>query len=149
MDAEELKLLRESVARLSGKEMRREAIQEGARILRDVSLPDTAKEYVIETVLKESLPTKDGALDTAKFTELVNAEAMRFGDAIGSRQRVTGMGAGAQVVEITEAQRAAQKEAAKADDDMYKESWAKLLDEQPDKDGKFHLAETAVRGRTA
>ena len=149
MDAEELKLLRESVARLSGKETRREAIQEGARILRDVSLPDAAKEYVIETVLKEALPMKDGALDTAKFTEAVNAEARRFGSAIGAGPHVTGMGAGAAVVEITEAQRTAQKEAQKAEDDQYKESWATLLDEQPDKDGKFRLAEVAVRGRTA
>ena len=43
MDAEELKLLRESVARLSGKETRREAIQEGARILRDVKPPRRGK----------------------------------------------------------------------------------------------------------
>ena len=149
MDAEELKLLRESVARLSGKEMRREAIQEGARILRDVDLPDAAKEYVIETVLKEALPLKDGALDVAKLTESVNAEAKRFGAAIGAGSRVTGMGAGAPVVEITEAQRKAQAEAREAEAALYRESWATLLDEQPDKDGRLRLAEVAVRGRTA
>ena len=140
MDADELKLLRESVARLSGKETRREAIQEGARILRDMSLPDAAKEYVIETVLKEALPMKDGALDTAKFTEAVNAEARRFGAAIGAGPRVTGMGA-APVVEITEAQRAQMAANQKAEDEMYKESWSTLLD------GNAKLAEVAVRGR--
>jgi hypothetical protein len=140
MDAEELKLLRESVARLSGKETRREAIQEGARILRDVSLPDAAKEYVIETVLKEALPMKDGALDITKFTESVNAEARRFGAAIGAGPRVTGMGA-APVVEITEAQRAQMAANQKAEDEMYKESWSTLLD------GNAKLAEVAVRGR--
>ena len=140
MDAEELKLLRESVARLSGKETRREAIQEGARILRDVSLPDAAKEYVIETVLKESLPMKDGALDITKFTEAVNAEARRFGAAIGAGPGVTGMGAAAAVVEITEAQRKAQADAEKADEAMCKESWATLLD------GDTKLADIAVRG---
>ncbi len=145
MDADELKLLRESVARLSGKEMRREAIQEGARILRDVSLPDAAKEYVIETVLKEALPTKDGALDIVKFTEAVNGEAKRFGSAIGMEPRVTGMGAGAPV-QITEAQRTEQAAAQKATDELYRESWATLLDEQP-KDGKYRLAEAAMRGR--
>ena len=149
MEPDELKLLRESVARLSGKETRREAIQEGARILRDVSLPDAAKEYVIETVLKEALPMKDGALDTVKFTEAVNAEARRFGSAIGAGPRVTGMGAGAQVVEITEAQRAAQVTATKAEEDVYRESWATLLDERPGEDGKLRLAEFALRGRTA
>ena len=147
MDAEELKLLRESVARLSGKETRREAIQEGARILRDVSLPDAAKEYVIETVLKEALPMKDGALDLVKFTEAVNAEAKRFAGALGVT-RVTGMGA-APVVEITEAQRTQQREQQQAEHDVYAESWAELLDERPDKDGKVRLAEVALRGRTA
>ena len=140
MDAEELKLLRESVARLSGKETRREAIQEGARILRDASLRDAAKEYVIETVLKEALPMKDGVLDITKFTESVNAEARRFGAAIGAGPRVTGMGA-APVVEITEAQRAQMVANQKAEDEMYKESWSTLLD------GNAKLAEVAVRGR--
>jgi hypothetical protein len=148
MDADELKLLRESVARLSSKEMRREAIQEGARILRDVSLPDAAKEYVIETVLKEALPLKDGALDIAKFTESVNAEARRFGGAIGAGPRVTGMGAAAPV-EITEAQRAEARAQQQAEHDLYAESWATLLEERPDKDGKFRVAEVAVRGRVA
>jgi hypothetical protein len=139
MDAEELKLLRESVARLSGKETRREAIQEGARILRDVSLPDAAKEYVIETVLKESLPMKDGALDVTKFTESVNAEARRFGAAIGG-QRVTGMGVAAPV-QLTEAQRAEQVAREKAEQEMYKESWATLLD------GDVKIAESIAKGR--
>ena len=141
MDAEEIKLLRESVARLSGKETRREAIQEGARILRDVSLPDAAKEYVIETVLKESLPMKDGALDITKFTESVNLEARRFGAAIGG-QRVTGMGVAAPV-QLTEAQRAEQAAQTKAEDDLYKESWATFFD------GDLKLAEAAAKGRAA
>ena len=149
MDADELKLLRESVVRLSDKEMRREAIQEGARSLRDVDLPDTAKEYIVTKVIERGLPMKDGSLDTVKFTEAIHAEAREFGGAIGAGSRVTGMGAGPQVVEITEAQRAAQKEAAKVEEDLYEESWATLLDERPDKDGKFHLAEIAVHGRTA
>ena len=148
MDADELKLLRESVARLSSKETRREAIQEGARILRDVELPDAAKEYVIETVLKESLPMKDGTLDLTKFKESVDAEARRFGAAIGAGPRVTGMGA-APVVEITEAQRAAVAEREKGETEKYREAWATLLGDEPDKDGKLRVAEAAFRGRTA
>jgi hypothetical protein len=139
MDASELQLLRESVARLSGKETRREAIQEGARILRDVSLPDAAKEYVIETVLKEALPMKDGALDITKYAEVVNAEAHRFGAAIGG-QRVVGMGVAAPV-QLTEAQRAEQASQAKEEEALYVESWTTLLD------GSVKLAEVAVRGR--
>ena len=148
MDADELKLLRESVARLSSKETRREAIQEGARILADVSIPDAAKEYIVETVLKESLPMKDGSLDLAKFKESIDAETKRFGAAIGAGPRVVGMGA-APVVEITEAQRAAATEREQAETGQLREAWATLLDEQPGADGKLRIAEYALRGRTA
>jgi hypothetical protein len=142
MDAEEMKLLRESVARLSNRETRRDAIQEGARILRDVALPDAAKEYIIETVLKESLPMKDGALDTAKFTESVNNEAKRFGSAIGATPRVTGMGAAAPV-EITEADRAAAKEAETANEQRFAEAWGGLIGNTGDK----AVLERAMKGR--
>ena len=148
MTEAEQKQLREALGisqSLLEKERRREAIAEGARVLRDVSLPGEAKEYIIETVLKEALPLKDGQLDVAKFTESVNAETRRFGGAIGARG-VTGMGAAAPV-EITEAQRAEQKRRNDAEHDVYAESWASLLDERPDKDGKFRLAEAAIRGR--
>ena len=104
MDADELKLLKESLAAnvaitaaLQTKEMRRDAISEAARVLRDVALPAQSKEYVIETVLRNPLPLKDGALDTVKLAEAVNAEASRFAAATGQTQRVTGMGVAATV----------------------------------------------------
>jgi len=147
MDADELTLLRETVAKLSGKELRREAIQEGARVLRGVNLRDEAKEYIIETVLKEALPVKDGALDTVRLTEAINAEARRFGAAIGATPQVTGMGVAAPVVEITEAQRKAQQEFQNAETERLREGWATLLGEQPDANGNFRLTEAALKGR--
>ena len=144
MDAEEKLLLQ----RLVEKDIRRDAITEGVAALAEVELPNQAKMYIVETVVDRGVPKKDGALDSVKLKEAINAEARRFGGAIGAGPRVTGMGV-APVVEITEAQRAAQKEARKAEDELYKESWATLLDEQPDAEGKLKLAEIALRGRTA
>ena len=147
MDANEVKLLRERLATqaaltsgLVEKELRREAIAEGARILRDVSLPATSKEYVIETVLREALPKKDGALDITKFTEAVNGEARRFAGAIGAGPRVTGMG-GAPVVQIDAAESAPRVASEKAEENRYKESFAFLMG------GNEKLAEVALAGR--
>jgi hypothetical protein len=50
------------------------------------------------------------------------------------------MGA-APIVEITEAQRQAQTATQKAEEELYRESWATLLD------GDTKLAEVAVKGR--
>jgi hypothetical protein len=137
MTAEEKALL----SRLVEKEVRREAIELGARTLEGVALTESAKMYVIETVVDRGVPTEAGALDSKKFVEAVNAETRRFGGAIGAGPKVVGMGA-APVVEITEAQRAEIKARQKADDDLYTEAWAGLLD------GNVKLAEVAVKGRS-
>jgi len=130
------------------KERRREAIAEGARILHDVEISPDAKEYVIDNVLREAVPMKDGKIDLVKFKESVNAELKRFGSAIGAGPRVIGMGA-APVVEITEAQRAAQAEREKAETEQYREAWGALLGEEADEKGNFRVAEAAFRGRAS
>lgn len=122
MDAEEKLLLQ----RLVEKDIRREAITEGARVLEDVNLPESAKVYIIETVVDRGVPKEAGALDIKKFTDAVNAEARRFGGAIGAGPRVTGMGAPAPV-ELTESQRKAIAEQEQAEVEQYKESAAGLL----------------------
>ena len=58
------------------------------------------------------------------------------------------MGA-APVVEISEAQRAAAKDRQAAEEEAYREAWAELSGDEPDKDGKLRVAEAAFRGRTA
>jgi len=122
MDAEEKLLLQ----RLVEKDIRREAIELGARSLEGVSLNESAKMYIIETVIDRGVPKAAGALDTTKFTEAITAEAQRFGGAIGVGPRVTGMGAPAPV-QLTEAQRADYKAQAEAEDAQFKESWSNLL----------------------
>lgn len=145
MDAEEKLLLQ----RLVEKDIRRDAIREGARVLDDVDgLPESAKVYIIEAVIDRGVPKKDGALDTVKLAEAINAEARKFAGAIGAGPRVVGMGVGAPV-EITEAERDRRTEAAKAEKDAYLEAWGTLLDERPDEHGKFRIAEAAMRGRAS
>jgi len=116
MDAEELKLLRESLAaqqtatnELLAKERRREAIAEGASTLKSYTgLSSEQKEYIIGTVLKEALPVKEGALDTVKLAESVSAEAKRYAATMTASGRVTGMGAPAPVqIDATESARRA------------------------------------------
>jgi hypothetical protein len=141
----EVKLLKESVAAntaiteaLQLKETRREAIAEGAKTLRDVALPAQAKEYIIESVLRNPLPLKDGALDTVKLTEAVNAEASRFAAATGQAQRVTGMGVAA-TVDTKEAERRAA--AAKDQDAEDLRVFESLMD------GNKEAAKLALQGR--
>jgi hypothetical protein len=137
MNAEEKLLLQ----RLVEKDVRREAIELGARTLEGVSLNESAKMYIIETVVDKGVPKEAGALDSKKFVEAVNAEARRFGGAIGAGPRVSGMGT-PPPVELTEAQRVQLTERRKAEDEQYKEAWAGLFD------GDVKLAEVVMKGRT-
>jgi len=138
MNAEEKLLLQ----RLVEKDVRREAIELGARTLESVSLNESAKMYIIETVVDKGVPKEAGALDSKKFVEAVNAEARRFGGAIGAGPRVTGMGA-PPPVELTDAQRATIAANEKAESETYKESWAALLGTNDPK-----ILERAMKGRT-
>ncbi len=122
MDAAELTALKESLAaqaetnrKLLERAIRGDAREEAGRILASVTLHEAAKNLVIESVLK-NIPTKDGALDIAIFTEAVNAEAKLVGAAFAAATgsgRVTGMGAAPVEIKPEEAARraAAAKEA--------------------------------------
>ncbi len=124
MDAAELTALKESLAaqaetnrKLLERAIRGDAREEAGRILASVTLHEAAKNLVIESVLK-NIPTKDGGLDVATFTEAVNAEAKLVGAAFAAATgsgRVTGMGAAP--VEIKPEEAARRAAAAKADDE--------------------------------
>lgn len=122
MNAEEKALL----SRLVEKDVRREAIELGARTLEGISLNESAKMYIVETVIDRGVPKEAGALDSKKFVEAINAEASRFGSAISGGSLVRGMGAAAPV-ELTESQRASIAASEKATDTLYRESAASLL----------------------
>lgn len=129
MDATELKTLQEALAanaatnaRLMERALRSDAITEGARILGSVSMVDALKTMVVENVLKEALPkTADGALDTAKFAEAVNAEAKRVGAAFSAASgggRVFGMGSVAPIIDAKEAERKAADEKTRLEESV-------------------------------
>lgn len=124
MDAAELTKLQESVtatqaqnALLLERAIKGDAREEAVKILSGVSLHESAKAMVIENVLRD-IPKKDGALDTAKFTEAVNTEAKRVGAVVAASSGsglVFGMGSVTKTVEPAEAARIA--EAAKRTDE--------------------------------
>ncbi len=126
MDAAELKSLKESLAtqsavnaKLLERALRGDAREEASKILAPLSLAEASKARVIDTVLMQELPLKDGALDPVKFAEAVNAEAKREGayvaGLVGSG-KVIGMGPApvvdpATATKIAEASKATYKKA--------------------------------------
>jgi hypothetical protein len=86
MDAAQLQKLQETVAaqatlnaRLLERALRGDARELATTILKPLTLHDAVKVEVTENVLKGTIPATDGVLDSAKFTEIVNAEAKRLG----------------------------------------------------------------------
>jgi hypothetical protein len=132
------------VVSLTERALRGDAREEATKLLESVTLPESSKRKVIDTVLREALPLKDGALDVAKFTERLNAEAKSEGQYVAELTgsgRITGLG-GAPVVQMTEAD---QKAARKADKRAFKESvgvFEELM-------GNKEAAKFAVAGRAS
>ncbi len=96
---------------LTERAIRGDAREEATRILASVTLHEAAKTMVIENVLRD-IPQKDGALDTAKFKETVDAEAKRVGAAfsqVTGGARVTGMGSAPVQIDAKEAERRTQE----------------------------------------
>jgi hypothetical protein len=132
------------VVSLTERALKGDAREEATKLLESVTLPESSKRKVIETVLREALPLKDGALDVTKFTERLNAEAKSEGQYVAELTgagRITGLG-GAPVVQMTEAD---QKAARKADKRAFKESvgvFEELM-------GNKEAAKFAVAGRAS
>lgn len=122
MDAAEVNKLIETAVKaaqapLLERAIRGDAREAASKILSGVTLHESAKAMIVETVLRD-IPTKDGALDETKFAEAVNAEAKRVGAVIAAATgsgRVTGMGAAP--VELSEADQKKLTERAKADEE--------------------------------
>ncbi len=94
---------------LTERALRGDAREAATKILKDITLHESAKAMVIDSVLT-NLPTKDGNLDEAKFAESVNAEAKRIGAVIAAATgsgKVVGMGAAPIEIKPEEAARRA------------------------------------------
>ncbi len=102
MDAAELKTLQESLsatqavnAQLLERAIKADAREEATRLLEAVTLPPQAKTRIVASVMAQGVPTKDGALDTAKLKEAVDAAAKAEGQYLASiipSGNVIGMG---------------------------------------------------------
>jgi hypothetical protein len=90
--------LQAPVKSLEQRALKGDAMVEASRILNPLALRESAKTFVVDNVLRGDLPVKDGALDTAKFGELVTAEAKRVAAAIGY-EGVQGMGSGPTILD--------------------------------------------------
>lgn len=84
--------LREAMAPLEKRALRGDAVVVCSRALATIGFSESQKQFVVDTVLRESLPVKDGLIDEPKLTELVTAEAKRYGATLGNGARVVGLG---------------------------------------------------------
>jgi hypothetical protein len=85
------------------------------RALATIGFTEAQKSYVVDTVLRETIPTKDGAVDADALTVLVNTEAKRLGAILGGNVRGFNVGTelAADPIKIAEARikaRAEEKE---------------------------------------
>lgn len=108
-----------TIKTLEARALRGDAMVEANRILGPMSLHESAKARVIDSVTRDGvIPTKDGAVDIEKFKPLVMAEAQREGSYLSQIMgggRVIGMGSAQPVTELTEAQlKESRKEAKRA-----------------------------------
>ncbi len=117
----EVKKLIESAVATATSPLRERAVKGDAivaanRVLAPLALNESAKQMIVENVLRGSIPLKDGGeLDDTKFGELVTAEAKRVGAVIAQVLpfHVRGMGIAEPVAvdpKVREAQAAAEKE---------------------------------------
>lgn len=132
------------VVSLTERALRGDAREEATKILEPVTLPESAKRKIIETVLRETLPLKDGALDVKTFTDRVNAEAKSMGEVLAEATgsgRVFGLG-NAPTTQLSE-----------ADAKLARETAAQRLQESTDVFlelmGDEKAAKFAARGRAA
>lgn len=118
-EAEVKRLIEAGNAPLLARALRGDALVEASRVLSPLhGMHDALKQEVITRVIGDglALPIKEGELDTAKFGELVMAEAKRVASVFsqaGGTIRVQGLGVGEPVsidVKTREAQRAEAKE---------------------------------------
>lgn len=82
----------QATAPLQERARRGDAIVIANQALASIGFTEAQKAFVIDTVLRESIPMKDGSVDADGFIAIVTAEARRFGQAIGNGGRVLNIG---------------------------------------------------------
>ena len=148
-EAEVTRLIESRTAPLRARALRGDAMVEANRVLSPLALHEAAKQEVVTRVLAdpESLPVKEGELDTAKFGELVMAEAKRVAAFLGqvAPSSVRGLGIAAPVeIDAKEARKAEKRERklAEAEEDSAVRVFESLMDNPA-------AARLAAKGRAA
>ena len=99
-------------AKLLERALKSDAREYATELLEAVTLPEAAKKRIVSCVI-ESVPTKDGAIDTAKLKESVDAAAKAEGQylaEITGAGRVIGMGQATPTpIDAKESERRAQQ----------------------------------------
>lgn len=107
-----------------------EAQFEATRLLESLQMKPSTKQVIVEGVLRQTIPVKEGALDKEAFGLLVVAEAQRIGRIVAEETgggRVFGMGIGAPVPAAPKPEEIAAREAqAKRDEAESVEVWKRL-----------------------
>ena len=100
----------QATAPLQERARRGDAIVIANQALAAIGFTESQKAFVIDTVLRESIPMKDGSVDADGFIAIVTAEARRFGQAIGNGGRVLNIGTEVvrDPVKVAEAKQTAQ-----------------------------------------
>jgi hypothetical protein len=144
MTAEEVQKLVEASIRTA--RLPEDARQEGQRLLETVSLKPETKAWIVETVLRGTIPTKDGALDKEAFAPLVVAEAQRVGRIVAAESggaQVRGMGIGMVAQPAPKPEEIAAREAQRKADDEDEIGIFESIGMSPE------AAKFAARGRVA
>ena len=137
------RLIEKAVAPLRERTVKADAREEGARLLETVSLPDAAKQRIIERCV-ENLPLAGNELDESKFREMVVREAQSEGRYLA---QITGgggvFGMGTHSEPPVDPERAKKlQEAAKLQEARDEEVFTELM-------GNPLAAKIATKGRAA
>lgn len=83
VEAAVTKAVAQATAPLQERARRGDATVIAHKALSGINFTEAQKQYVVDTVLRETIPTKDGAVDSEALTLLVTTEAKRLGAVLG------------------------------------------------------------------
>jgi hypothetical protein len=104
----ELAKVNDPLKALEARALRGDATVEATKVLSGLALAEASKQRVIDNVLRGQIPVKDGAMDVAKFGDLVTAEAKReaaYVSSLTGSGMVRGMGNAPVQIDEAEAKR--------------------------------------------
>jgi hypothetical protein len=155
MDTAEIKKLQEGLAaqvaineRLLRRAIRADAVELGTAVLATTGLNEAQRKYVIESVVgavdaPKEIAVKEGALDSVKLTESINAAAKAYVATLPNGARVQGLGGAPALQLVPEPEEIAAREAARKREEADEVAIFESLM------GNTDAAKAAAKGRAA